>query len=67
MGGEHETLHSVWRAGFIGSEIVSMLEAAGQNVWVPPRDDESVFDTDLGTVIHSAGQGDCKNAPLGGV
>lgn len=51
--------------GFIGSEIVSMLEAAGQNVWVPPRDDESVFDTDLGTVIYSAGQGDCKNAPLG--
>lgn len=51
--------------GFIGSEIVSMLEAAGQNVWAPPRDDESVFDTDLGTVIYSAGQGDCKNAPLG--
>lgn len=36
--------------GFIGSEIVSMLEAAGQDVWVPPRDDESVFDTDLGIV-----------------
>lgn len=51
--------------GFIGSEIVSMLEAAGQNVWVPQRDDESVFDTDLGIVIYSAGQGDCKNAPLG--
>ncbi|WP_429164000.1 NAD-dependent epimerase/dehydratase family protein [Aeromonas rivipollensis] len=51
--------------GFIGSEIVSMLEAAGQDVWVPPRDDESVFDTDLGIVIYSAGQGDCKNAPLG--
>ena len=51
--------------GFIGSEIVSMLEAAGQDVWVPPRDDESVYDTDLGIVIYSAGQGDCKNAPLG--
>lgn len=51
--------------GFIGSEIVGMLEAAGQDVWVPPRDDGSVFDTDLGTVIYSAGQGDCKNAPLG--
>lgn len=51
--------------GFIGSEIVGMLEAAGQDVWVPARDDASVFDTDLGIVIYSAGQGDCKNAPLG--
>lgn len=51
--------------GFIGSEIVSMLEAAGQDVWVPPRDDENVFETDLGIVIYSAGLGDCKNAPLG--
>lgn len=51
--------------GFIGGEIVSMLEAAGQDVWVPPRNDESVFETDLGIVIYSAGLGDCKNDPLG--
>ncbi|MHC6657503.1 NAD-dependent epimerase/dehydratase family protein [Aeromonas salmonicida] len=51
--------------GFIGSEIVGMLEASGQDVWVPSRDDDSVFETDLGTVIYSAGQGDCKNSPFG--
>ncbi|MBV7598797.1 SDR family oxidoreductase [Aeromonas encheleia] len=51
--------------GFIGSEIVGMLEASGQDVWVPPRDDENIFETDLGIVIYSAGQGDCKNSPLG--
>ena len=51
---------SVWRAGLYRQRIVGMLEAAGQNVWVPPRGGESVFDTDLGTVICSAGQGDCR-------
>lgn len=50
--------------GFIGSEIVSNLETAGHEVWIPLRDDESVFDTDLGVVIYCAGEGDCKNAPF---
>lgn len=50
--------------GFIGREIVSMLEETGNKVWVPQRDDLSIFDIDLGTVIYCAGQGDCKNSPF---
>lgn len=50
--------------GFIGSEICSQLEQKGYSIWVPERDDDSIFDVDLGTVIYCAGNGDCKNSPF---
>ncbi len=50
--------------GFIGSEIVKQLNLLGHNVFVPERDDESIYHKDLGTVIYCAGHGDCKNAPF---
>lgn len=50
--------------GFIGSEICKQLEQQGNTVWVPERDDTSIFNVDLGTVIYSAGNGDCKNSPF---
>ena len=50
--------------GFIGSEIVKQLKLLGHNVFVPERDDESIYHTNLGTVIYCAGHGDCKNAPF---
>nr|QLL91169.1 dTDP-glucose-4,6-dehydratase [Plesiomonas shigelloides] len=51
--------------GFIGSEIVKRLEDSGQDVWVPRRDDKTIFKSELGIVIYSAGQGDCINEPIG--
>jgi nucleoside-diphosphate-sugar epimerase len=50
--------------GFIGSHIVKNLEDAGYDVWVPARDDASVFKEDLGLVIYCAGNGDCTNTPF---
>lgn len=50
--------------GFIGSEIVDNLLAKGEKVEVPPRDDETLFDRDLGIVIYAAGNGDCANTPF---
>lgn len=50
--------------GFIGSEIVENLLAKGEKVEVPPRDDETLFDRDLGIVIYAAGNGDCANTPF---
>lgn len=50
--------------GFIGSEIVENLRAKGENVVVPPRDDNSLFEKDLGIVIYAAGNGDCVNHPF---
>ena len=50
--------------GFIGSEIRQQLEQQGNSIWVPERDDDSIFDVDLGTVIYCAGNGDCKNSPF---
>ncbi|WP_417762090.1 NAD-dependent epimerase/dehydratase family protein [Shewanella sp.] len=49
--------------GFIGTEIVTQLESALHSVWVPERDDSSVYSRNLGTVLYCAGNGDCKNAP----
>ncbi len=50
--------------GFIGSEIVKQLEQLGHEVYVPLRDDDSIFSVDLGYVIYAAGNGDCKNTPF---
>lgn len=50
--------------GFIGSEIVKQLNLLGHNVFVPERDDQSIYHKDLGIVIYCAGHGDCKNAPF---
>ncbi len=51
--------------GFIGSTIVEQLKLNGHDVYIPERDDNSIFTEDLGTVIYCAGQGDCKNSPFG--
>lgn len=50
--------------GFIGSEIVGNLKAKGETVVVPPRDDDSLFNSELGIVIYAAGNGDCANTPF---
>ncbi len=49
--------------GFIGSEFVTELENLGHDVYVPERDDTSIYEHDLGTVIYSAGYGDCNKDP----
>ncbi|AAW84664.1 dTDP-glucose-4,6-dehydratase [Aliivibrio fischeri ES114] len=46
--------------GFIGSEFVKELRTQGHDVFVPEREDLSIYEDDLGTVIYSAGYGDCQ-------
>ncbi|WAH37699.1 NAD-dependent epimerase/dehydratase family protein [Alicyclobacillus dauci] len=41
--------------GFVGSAIVHELINRGDNVWVPSRDDHSIFSQPLGDVIYAAG------------
>lgn len=50
--------------GFIGNTIVRSLDKDGEHVWVPKKNDETLFDVDLGTVIYCAGHGDCSNNPF---
>lgn len=50
--------------GFIGNEIVVQLQQQHHDVWVPERDDESIFEKELGTIIYCAGNGDCQNTPF---
>ncbi|WP_338367070.1 SDR family oxidoreductase [uncultured Pseudoalteromonas sp.] len=46
--------------GFIGSEIVKQLKSLGHDVFVPERNDERIFNQDLGCIIYCAGYGDCS-------
>ncbi|MUH96725.1 NAD-dependent epimerase/dehydratase family protein [Aliivibrio fischeri] len=50
--------------GFIGSAFVKELRTQGHDVFVPEREDLSIYEDDLGTVIYSAGYGDCQNDPF---
>ncbi|ELH8610902.1 NAD-dependent epimerase/dehydratase family protein [Enterobacter asburiae] len=50
--------------GFIGNEIVEQLKELKHDVWVPQRDEQTLFTKDLGTVIYCAGNGDCQNTPF---
>lgn len=50
--------------GFIGNEIVEQLRLQHHDVWVPERDDKSIFAQDLGIVIYCAGNGDCQKTPF---
>ena len=50
--------------GFIGSEFVKVLENQGNDVFIPERDDTSIYEIDLGTVIYCAGYGDCQKDPF---
>ncbi|PMH74644.1 NAD-dependent epimerase/dehydratase family protein [Vibrio cyclitrophicus] len=49
--------------GFIGSTLVSYLKDKGANVYVPKKNDNSIYQNKLGTVIYCAGNGDCINTP----
>lgn len=49
--------------GFIGSEIVKQLKEKKYTVFIPEKDDASIFTSDLGTVIYCAGYGECKKNP----
>lgn len=48
--------------GFLGSELASQLEK--YSPVVPPKNDESIFNKNLGTVFYCAGHGDCNNNPF---
>lgn len=50
--------------GFIGSHIVKKLEDTGKDVWIPSRNDDSIYTKDLGIVIYCAGNGDCAKTPF---
>lgn len=50
--------------GFIGNEIVEQLLLQHHEVWVPERDDKSIFTKNLGVVIYCAGNGDCQKTPF---
>ncbi|MDC9603959.1 NAD-dependent epimerase/dehydratase family protein [Xenorhabdus griffiniae] len=50
--------------GFIGSKIVEILSQQGHKVWIPLRDDNSIFEKPLGTVIYCAGNGNCQDTPF---
>ncbi|MDB5425015.1 MAG: hypothetical protein JWQ29_2431 [Phenylobacterium sp.] len=41
--------------GFVGSRLVSRLEAMGQEVYAPAKGDPALFKRDLGTVFYCAG------------
>ncbi|MCG7489690.1 NAD(P)-dependent oxidoreductase [Vibrio sp. Of14-4] len=50
--------------GFIGSAFVKDLKTQGHDVFVPEREDLSIFEENLGTIIYSAGYGDCQKDPF---
>lgn len=50
--------------GFIGTEICFLLERAGHDVFIPEKNDEELFDKNLGIVIYCAGYGDCTSNPF---
>lgn len=49
--------------GFIGSEFVKTLRIQGHEVYIPKRDDKSIFLKNLGHVIYAAGYGNCQEDP----
>ena len=49
--------------GFIGSEFVKALRMKGHEVYIPERDDHSIFLKNLGNVIYAAGYGNCLENP----
>lgn len=49
--------------GFIGSEFVKTLRMQGHEVYIPERDDQSIFLKNLGHVIYAAGYGNCLENP----
>ncbi|MCD9504167.1 NAD-dependent epimerase/dehydratase family protein [Photobacterium phosphoreum] len=51
-------------SGFIGSELANYLKENKEKIWVPSRNDESIFTKDLGILIYCAGFGDCVNHPI---
>ncbi|MCD1124784.1 SDR family oxidoreductase [Jinshanibacter sp. LJY008] len=50
--------------GFIGSVVVKYLINQGYSVWIPERNDSSIFIKNLGVVIYCAGNGDCVKTPF---
>lgn len=55
-------------AGFIGSRIVELLAAEGVEVYAPARDEEGLWNRDLGRVFYCAGlTGDYRGRPFDAV
>lgn len=50
--------------GFIGNEIAKKLSLRGHNVFIPQKEDDSLWRNNLGIIIYCAGHGDCINNPL---
>ncbi|MDC5973695.1 SDR family oxidoreductase [Proteus vulgaris] len=49
--------------GFIGSEFVKQLIELKHEVFIPEKNDSTIFSKNLGIVIYAAGYGDCKSDP----
>ena len=49
--------------GFIGSHFVKFLKKMGHSVWIPEKNDSSIFNKKLGIVIYAAGYGNCTDNP----
>lgn len=51
-------------SGFIGAELVQHLRNNNYDVFVPHRNDPTLYENDLGIVVYCAGHGDCVNQPF---
>lgn len=49
--------------GFIGSEFVKQLIELKHEIFIPERNDQSIYNKDLGIIIYAAGYGNCKTDP----
>ncbi|WP_338725447.1 SDR family oxidoreductase [Shewanella baltica] len=59
-----QTFTIIGGKGFIGNEIAKKLSLRGHNVFIPQKEDDSLWRNNLGIVIYCAGHGDCINNPL---
>lgn len=55
-------------SGFVGGALATSLRESGVECWVPARDDDSIFERDLGVLFYCVGiTADFRSRPLGTV